>query len=341
MPNADGDNIGSSLARGPNGAGFKRFLSLSAQPGGDHADEPCLPPASSWHILNILSTSRRCRPRRLDTLVVGFACMLALITAMGLQIHPFTYLWVSLYTGVAVAVLAVSLTVRLEKKYLGEREATLAAKRDLQRLSARLVASQEQERQMLSSQLHDQVGKALTDIKNRVARAEQVLFPSQSELIEELRCARQGAEETLEIIRRLSMLLRPSMLDDLGLSAALGWYAKQFSASTSIRVSLNDDGSADQLLNANRTSLYRIVQEALTNCARHSEAQSVLIKLGIEDHRYIVHIEDDGKGFVPAHEARGIGLIGMEERVAEMGGSLNLNSVPGAGTKILISIPLR
>ncbi len=267
--------------------------------------------------------------------------MLALITAMGLQIHPFTYLWVSLYTGFAVAVLAVGLTVRLEKKYQGEHKATLAAKRDLQRLSARLVASQEQERQMLSRQLHDQVGEALTDIKNRVARAEQVLLPSQSELIEQLRCARQGAEETLEIIRRLSMLLRPSMLDDLGLSATLGWYAKQFSASTSIRVSLNEDGSADQLLNAHRTSLYRIVQEALTNCARHSEAQSVLIKLGIEDHRYIVRIEDDGKGFVPAHEGRGIGLIGIEERVAEMGGTLDLNSVPGAGTKILISIPLR
>ena len=137
------------------------------------------------------------------------------------------------------------------------------------------------------------------------------------------------------------MLLRPSMLDDLGLSAALGWYAKQFSANTSIRVSLNEDGSADQLLNAHRTSLYRIVQEALTNCARHSEAQSVLIKLGIEDHRYIVHIEDDGKGFVPALEGRGVGLIGIEERVAEMGGTLDLNSMPGAGTKIFISIPLR
>jgi len=221
MPKAAGDIIGWSFVRGPNGARFRRFLSLSAQPGGDRAEETCLPPASSRHILNILATSRRCSPRRLNTLVVGFACMLALITAMGLQIHPFTYLWVSLYTGFAVAVLAVSLTVRLEKKYLGEHEATLAAKRDLQRLSARLVASQEQERQMLSRQLHDQVGKALTDIKNRVARAEQALLPSQSELIEQLRCARQGAEETLEIIRRLSMLLQPSMLEDLGLRSRL------------------------------------------------------------------------------------------------------------------------
>src|SRR5260370_39574677 len=187
MPKAAEDIIGWSFAPEPNGARFRRFLSLSAQPGGDRADETCLPPASSRHILNILSMSRRCRPRRLDTLVVGFACMLALITAMGLQIHPFTYLWVSLYTGFAVAVLAVSLTIRLEKKYLGEHEATLAAKRDLQRLSARLGASQGQERQMLPRQIHDEVGKALTDIKNRIARAGQLLLPSQSESIDPLR----------------------------------------------------------------------------------------------------------------------------------------------------------
>ena len=286
-----------------------------------------------------MSKRPRWRPRRLDTLLVGFACMLALITAMGLQIRPFTYLWVSLYTGFAVAVLAVSLTVQLERRYREEHQDALAAKQDLQRLSSRLVAAQEQERQTLSRELHDQVGQALTAIKIDVARAEQALLPEQTDLAERLRRARQGAEETLEIIRRLSMLLRPSMLDDLGLSAALGWYAKQFSASTAIRVTLNDDGSADQLPDAHKTSLYRIVQEALTNCARHAEARAVKIRLGSEEDRYVVIIEDDGKGFVLTHQARGIGLIGIEERVAEMGGVLKLISNPGAGTKIHVSIP--
>jgi len=288
-----------------------------------------------------MSKRPRWRPSRVDTLLVGFACMLALITAMGLQVRPFTYLWVTLYTGIAVAVLSISLTGRLEKQYRDEHDATLAAKQDLQRLSARLVAAQEQERQTLSRELHDQVGQALTAIKIDVARAEQSLLPSQTDLIERLRRARKGAEETLEIIRRLSMLLRPSMLDDLGLSAALGWYTKQFSASTAIRVSLNDDGSADLLPDAEKTSLYRIVQEALTNCARHSEARSILIQLASEEKRYIVRIEDDGKGFTPARSARGLGLIGIEERVAEMGGILELDSKPGAGTRIFIYIPLR
>jgi signal transduction histidine kinase len=288
-----------------------------------------------------MSKRPRWRPRRVNTLLVGFACMLALITAMGMQVRPFTYLWVSLYTGFSVAVLSVSLTIRLEKQYREEHEATLAAKEDLQRLSARLVAAQEQERQTLSRELHDQVGQALTAIKIDVARAEQSLLPSQADLSERLRRARQGADETLEIIRRMSMLLRPSMLDDLGLSAALGWYTKQFSASTAIRVSLNDDGSADLLPDAEKTSLYRIVQEALTNCARHSEARSILIQLASEEQQYVVRIEDDGKGFTPARSARGLGLIGIEERVAEMGGALNLDSKPGAGTRIFISIPLR
>ena len=90
-----------------------------------------------------MSKLHRWRPRRMDTLLVGFACMLALITAMGLQVRPFTYLWVSLYTGFAVAVLAISLTIQLEKKYREEHEAALAAKQDLQRLSSRLVVAQE------------------------------------------------------------------------------------------------------------------------------------------------------------------------------------------------------
>ncbi len=282
----------------------------------------------------------RWRPRRVDTLLVGFVCMLALITAMGMQVRPFTYLWVSLYTGVAVAVLSVSLTLRLEKQYRAEHEAALAAKEDLRRLSARLVAAQEQERQTLSRELHDQVGQTLTAIKIDVARAEQSLLPSQTDVGERLRRVRLGADETLEIIRRMSMLLRPSMLDDLGLSAALGWYTKQFSASTAIRVSLNDDGSADLLPDAGKISLYRIVQEALTNSARHSEARSILIVLASEEDRYVMRIEDDGKGFTPARGAKGIGLIGIEERVAEMGGTLTLDSKPGAGTRIRISIPL-
>lgn len=280
------------------------------------------------------------RPRRMDTILVGLGCMLALVIAMGLQIQPFTYLWVSVYTAIAVAVLVIGLTARLEKLYEEEHRQVLAAQRDLKRLSARLVEAQELERQALSRELHDQVGQTLTALKIDVARAEQKLEPSQHEIAERLRRARQGAEETLEIIRRLSMLLRPSMLDDIGLSAALSWYAKQFSENTGIRVSLTEDGSADTLPDSHKTSLYRIVQEALTNCARHAEARSAQIHLTSNEDTYVLRIEDDGKGFDPTNRPRGLGMIGIQERIEEMNGVLKIVSAPGSGAKLSVTIPL-
>ena len=286
----------------------------------------------------IMGTGRK--PSRMDTIIVGLICMLALVIAMGLQIRPFTYLWVSVYTAVAVSVLVISLTMRLEQKYEAEHQRVLTAQQDLKRLSARLVEAQEQERHNLSRELHDQVGQTLTAIKIDIARAEQKLEPAQTDVSERLRRARQGAEETLEIIRRLSMLLRPSMLDDIGLSAALSWYAKQFSESTGIRVSLSDDGSADRLPDSHKTSLYRIVQEALTNCARHAEARSAQIHLSSEEDRYLLSIEDDGKGFDLKNRPRGLGLIGIQERIDEMNGTLRVRSAPGSGTRISVEIPV-
>jgi signal transduction histidine kinase len=280
------------------------------------------------------------RPSRMDTIIVGLLCMLALIVAMGLQIRPFTYLWVSLYTAIAVSALVISMTMRLEQRVESEHQRVLNAQQDLKRLSARLVQAQEQERQNLSRELHDQVGQTLTAIKIDIARAEQKLDPTQRDIAERLQRARKGAEETLEIIRRLSMLLRPSMLDDIGLSAALSWYSKQFSENTGIRVSLSDDGSADRLPDSHKTSLYRIVQEALTNCARHAEARGVQIHLSSEDDRYLLSIEDDGKGFDPKNKPHGLGLLGIQERIEEMKGTLLLRAAPGTGTRISVEIPM-
>ena len=266
--------------------------------------------------------------------------MIALVTAMGLQVRPFAYLAVSLYTAFAVAVLVIGLNARLEREADQEHDKAVAAEQDLRRLSSRLVEAQEQERQMLSRELHDQVGQALTAIKIDVSRAAQEVPSSATEIRERLQRARQGVEETLEVIRRMSMLLRPSMLDDIGLSAALDWYARQFSANTGIKVNLNDDGTADRLPESHKASLYRIVQEALTNTARHAEAQNVKVQLDFDGKRYRVCIEDDGKGFVTGESRRGLGLLGMQERIDEMDGKLELRSRPGVGTKIWLSIPV-
>jgi signal transduction histidine kinase len=280
-------------------------------------------------------------PQRTHTIIVGFVCMIALVLAMGLQIRPFTYLWVSLYTAVAVAVLVLSLTARLEKHAEEEQAKALDAQADLRRLSASLLESQEQERQALSRELHDQIGQALTAIKIDLSRAEQALDPKFAPIHERLTRARWVTEETLEKVRSMSMLLRPSMLDDIGLNAALGWYAKRFSQNTGIRVALSDEESVESLPASHKSSLYRVVQEALTNCARHSEARNVQIRLGLEDGICRLTIEDDGKGFEPHGKPRGLGLLGIQERVDEMGGTLELVSSPGRGTTLAVTVPLK
>jgi signal transduction histidine kinase len=248
---------------------------------------------------------------------------------------------VSLYTAVAVAVLVLSFTTRLEKQAEEEQAKAMEAQADLRRLSASLLESQEQERQALSRELHDQIGQALTAIKIDLSRAEQVLDPKFTNIHERLTRARWVTEETLEKVRSMSMLLRPSMLDDIGLSAALGWYVKRFSQNTGIRVSLNDEESVEGLPAAHKSSLYRIVQEALTNCARHAEARNVQVRLGLEEGICRMTIEDDGKGFEIGGRPRGLGLLGIQERVDEMGGTLEVVSAPGQGATVVVTVPLR
>lgn len=282
----------------------------------------------------------RRRPRRITTIMVGFGCMIALVIAMGLQVRPFTYLWVSLYIAFAVAVLVVGLNSKLEKQAESEHKLAIEAKESMRRLSARLIEAQELERSNLSRELHDQVGQALTAMKIDISRTQAGLLPEQNQLNERLERARKGVEETLEIIRRMSMLLRPSMLDDIGLSAALSWYVKQFGESTGLRVALDDDGSAEMLPEAHKSSLYRIVQEALTNVSRHSGAHAVHVKLRSDEHAYQLEIDDDGVGFEVGNRPRGLGLVGIQERIDEMNGTLNLQTSPGFGTRIRVAIPV-
>jgi len=137
------------------------------------------------------------------------------------------------------------------------------------------------------------------------------------------------------------MFLRPSMLDDLGLSPALRWQAKEFTLRNDVPVELSITGDADSVSDDVRTCIYRIVQEALTNASRHANAKQ--IKVTIERHCRDVQavIEDDGSGFDRRKaRRRGLGLLGMEERVREIGGTLDIKSQPGRGTRISILLPV-
>jgi signal transduction histidine kinase len=147
-------------------------------------------------------------------------------------------------------------------------------------------------------------------------------------------------EQTLRGVRDIAMLLRPSMLDDLGLVPALAWLFKEVARPTGIEIHSNIDPALDKLPDSHRTCIYRIVQEALTNASRHSTARNVDVSIRRDGDQVIGFVVDDGRGFDRAAQKRGgLGLLGMEERVREVGGAIDVGSSPGQGTRIEFRLP--
>ncbi|MBZ5676214.1 MAG: MCP four helix bundle domain-containing protein [Acidobacteriia bacterium] len=211
------------------------------------------------------------------------------------------------------------------------------ARRELRKLSDRLVTAQEEERRNLSRELHDEVGQAMTAMLVDLGRLEAAP-PDGAVLRERLGSTRRLAETCVGMVRNMALLLRPSMLDDLGLIPALRWQAREVTRRTGLPVKMVADDIADDLLDSHRTCLYRFVQEALNNCARHSRASQVRVVVREDADGLSVSVQDNGIGFDPRQE-KGMGLLGMEERVARLGGRLRVESQPGHGT--LISMHFR
>ncbi len=163
---------------------------------------------------------------------------------------------------------------------------------------------------------------------------------SDDERAEALAAVREQVVETLHDVRRLAVELRPKALDDFGLVAALEHLRDTFSEQTGMRVDL-EAPVGDRLPNDVETALYRIVQEALTNIVKHAQATTVSIVLTRRGRAVTAVIEDDGRGFIPGGGGGGMGLLGMGERLALLGGKLKLESSPGAGTTIVAEVPLR
>jgi signal transduction histidine kinase len=159
---------------------------------------------------------------------------------------------------------------------------------------------------------------------------------------EHLSEAKDLAEKTLQSVRNLAMGLRPSMLDDLGLGPALQWQAREFSRRSGIPVTVKADGDLENLPEDLRTCIYRVVQESFTNCARHAQANGIQLAVRSGAGRISMTIQDNGVGFNPgASRGHGLGLIGMEERVRELGGTISINSEPQKGTTIQLDVPLK
>ncbi len=215
-----------------------------------------------------------------------------------------------------------------------------AAEADLRSLSVQIRTAQEEERKYLSRELHDQVGQLLTGLRMELTAAARLNSPNESEISARLARAKGTVEQTLGIVRDIAMLLRPSMLDDLGLTPALNWLVKDLSRSSGLDIRSEIDSSVDHLPEAHCTCLYRVVQEALTNAIRHSGAAAVELKVAAEDGWVRATITDNGKGFEAGQGRRkGLGLLGMEERVRELGGTLEVTSAPGRGATLEVRLP--
>jgi signal transduction histidine kinase len=207
-------------------------------------------------------------------------------------------------------------------------------------LLEKVIAAQEDERRRIARELHDETGQALTSLMVRLQMMnQQCPLPEIKSQIEELR---QLTAQTLEDVHNLSVELRPSVLDDLGLTAALERYIQEYGRRTAVDVDLVVLGLEDRLPPPVETALYRIVQESLTNIARHAQAETASVLLERRRDRVRVIIEDDGRGFDPRLVSNGerLGLYGMRERAELLNGQLTIESTIGQGATIYIEVPL-
>lgn len=200
----------------------------------------------------------------------------------------------------------------------------------------RFDEAQEEERRNLSRELHDEIGQAMSAMLMEVGRLETRLTGKESEL---LASVRRMAEDTVAKVRDLSLLLRPSMLDELGLVPALRWHAREVSRRTGLKVKMIAGDIEQELPEVHRTCVYRIVQEALHNCVRHSGASEVRVVMQHGADGLRVTIRDDGIGFDRKRE-KGLGLLGISERVRALGGRFEIESRPRQGTTLSAFFPL-
>jgi signal transduction histidine kinase len=240
--------------------------------------------------------------------------------------------------GLILAGTTIIYAVRLEKSAEEKYHESLQAQRELKELSKRLVEAEERERRAISRELHDEVGQSLNalllDVENLTEMSgEEGAFRQGLQKIKTL------AENCVNEVRNMALLLRPSMLDDLGLVAALDWQGREVSKRTGMVVDTVEENVSDNLPEDHKTCVYRIVQEALNNCSKHAYAKNVWVVVSQEPHHLRVSIEDDGKGFDASH-VHGLGLIGMNERVSQLGGVLKVDSDPARGTLLRVDLPL-
>jgi len=251
-------------------------------------------------------------------------------------------LGLALAGSLGIALLATFYGTHLEQRLQRQREKERQNAADLQRLSAKLITVQEEERRTIARELHDEVGQVLTAIKMELSVAQRAIEAAGVH-DRPLRSAQAITDSALHTVRDLSRLLHPAMLDDLGLPAAVRAYTQRFSQRHGIKVELIDEDMDERADPPVEAAAYRIIQESLTNIVRHAGVTACRVRLRRDDGVLFVQVEDEGKGFEPKQrngEAGGLGLIGMRERASLLHGRLTLSSAPGQGTRVTAELPL-
>jgi signal transduction histidine kinase len=242
--------------------------------------------------------------------------------------------------GLLLAASSMRRILGLESQSTANLEEIMKAREELKALSARLVEAQEEERRSISRELHDEVGQALTGVLVEMANLSTLIRDGKLEdMAEKAAGIKHEVENSISVVRNMALLLRPSMLDDLGLIAALEWQAREVSKRSGLWVKVSADQVSENLPEEHKTCIYRIVQEALHNCGQHASAHQVEVAVRQEPARLWLLIHDDGRGF-DARRQRGMGLLGIEERVNHLGGSFTVDSTAGSGTSIEVVLPL-
>ena len=241
-----------------------------------------------------------------------------------------------------VASIAIQNAQAYQKRLLVEVELKQSYER-LRELAANLESVREEERTQIARELHDQLGQALTAMKFDLARLTTQLGKKDLALAEKTKIITDQMDTMIKTVRRIATELRPGMLDDLGLAASIEWQARDFEKRTGIVCDVKVSAEDLPLARTQSLALFRIFQEALTNVARHSHAQQIEVKLTATLEVLTLQVHDDGRG-IQTNEIAGahsLGLLGMRERAIRLGGTFDIHGVPGDGTIVTVSIPVK
>jgi signal transduction histidine kinase len=235
----------------------------------------------------------------------------------------------TLLLGVGVALIVVVRLRVLERR-------SEVAEHQMRELSQQLVNAQEQERTNLSRELHDHVAQVLTGLRMELGHIDRTA-PAVRPMVAE--CKRL-VDEMFGTVRNLALGLRPSMLDDFGLHAALEWHTRDFMRRYAIDVELRLAGALETLPDKYRTCVYRVVQKAMTNCVRHAHARHIQVAVAAERGQLSVRVTDDGRGLDTRQRRAGLGLRGIDERVKELHGTLTITAERSGGTTLFVRVPI-